>query len=381
VHKICFIIPYFGKNFPDYFDYFIKSAKWNPTIDFLIFTDINYFCEEPNITFEKFSLKDFNLLATDKLEMTISIDEPYKLCDFKPAYGKIFEDYLSDYEFWGHCDIDLIFGNIRNFMNEKVLNNYDVISSRKEYLSGFFTLYRNNNEINNLFKKSKDWVMIFKEKENFCFDECNFQFYNLFLGKNLFELESEIESMTHVVYKNNIRTHLKTICHEFLWGKEFLDVLNVDKNGLFSVKTMDEFLLVHLIKFKKQSHVIYFPISDNSDKIIVNRYTLCNYDEENEIYKEKLLQKKVTLKKEEFSISKDEEERIYLNNIYADSVELEDWHKIYQYFEDSEITGNEIIEAYQNSDLINYFSREHLKHNIFIAISDGLLYFECLKVI
>jgi len=31
--------------------------------------------------------------------------------------------------FWGYCDIDLIFGNIRAFMTDELLNEYDIIKS------------------------------------------------------------------------------------------------------------------------------------------------------------------------------------------------------------------------------------------------------------
>ena len=37
--KIVFIIPYFGK-WPSYFSMWLKSIKANPTIDFLIITDL-----------------------------------------------------------------------------------------------------------------------------------------------------------------------------------------------------------------------------------------------------------------------------------------------------------------------------------------------------
>jgi len=40
MHRIVFIITYMGK-YPWYFPYFLHSCRYNPTIDFLIFTDNN----------------------------------------------------------------------------------------------------------------------------------------------------------------------------------------------------------------------------------------------------------------------------------------------------------------------------------------------------
>ena len=101
--------------------------------------------------------------------MDIEIKRPYKLCDFRPAYGLIFEEYLKNYDFWGHCDIDQIFGNIKNFVTEEVLNKYDKINK-----NGHFVLYRNTLRMNNLFKEKGslfDYVDVFKSNENFAFDE------------------------------------------------------------------------------------------------------------------------------------------------------------------------------------------------------------------
>ena len=45
--------------------------------------------------------------------MQVTLDRPYKLCDFKPAYGFIFGEYLKEYDYWGHCDIDIVWGDLR----------------------------------------------------------------------------------------------------------------------------------------------------------------------------------------------------------------------------------------------------------------------------
>ena len=44
--SIAFIVPYFGK-LPSMFNYWLKSVEYNPSIDFLIFTD----CEKPSVLY------------------------------------------------------------------------------------------------------------------------------------------------------------------------------------------------------------------------------------------------------------------------------------------------------------------------------------------
>lgn len=96
------IIPYFGK-FPPYFDFFIESCRCNSEISFLIFTDQISLPNLPdNVIIQTCSFEDIKKLVQNKLALDIKrlkAFSPYKLCDYKPAYGKIFEDYLTDADF------------------------------------------------------------------------------------------------------------------------------------------------------------------------------------------------------------------------------------------------------------------------------------------
>lgn len=151
--KIVLIVAYFGQ-WPIWFPAFLQSCKYNPSIDWLFFTD----CDIPdvslnNVRFVPFTLKDFSLLASEKLGFTVDLPFAYKICDFKPTFGVIFEDYIHEYDFWGHCDMDVIWGDIRNFINDNILSNYEIISARKEMMCGHFNLFRNNSKINSIFTK------------------------------------------------------------------------------------------------------------------------------------------------------------------------------------------------------------------------------------
>ena len=87
---IAVLICYFGK-LPWYFNYFIHSCKYNPSIDFIIITDdTDYARKLPgNVKLLYKSLQEINKLATKRLGLNINIKAAYKLCDFKPAYGLI----------------------------------------------------------------------------------------------------------------------------------------------------------------------------------------------------------------------------------------------------------------------------------------------------
>jgi hypothetical protein len=170
--SIAFVVPYVGR-WPPWFPAHLQSCKYNPSIRWIFFTD----CEIPavvpdNVEFVPGSLRDFEKLFEGKTGIPISVETPWKLCDYKPTYGLAFEDYLAGFDFWGHCDVDVIWGNIRKFFaTDKNLARYDVISARRKRITSPCTLYRNTDEINRLFLSDHTFRQVVKERENIRYDE------------------------------------------------------------------------------------------------------------------------------------------------------------------------------------------------------------------
>ena len=253
-YSITLMICYFG-NFPTWFNIFLETCKHNSTVRFIIFTDNKVQCSNlPNVTYKNFSLDKFNSLASEKLGLSINISKPYKLCDFKPAYGIIFEDYLKDADFWGHCDVDLIFGDIRSFITSRILSKYDVITARKEYVVGHFTLYRNTNIVNRMYEQSKDHQLVFQDQRTFSFDECNFLWWYLLNGYNILNIQSPIESMSHVIRKLSKNKIIKVYFDNMMLEQEIIDPYG--RKGEFQPKvSWKEGKLINIITGKK---LLYF---------------------------------------------------------------------------------------------------------------------------
>lgn len=151
------IIPYFGKK-PDYFEIWLQSAEANKEYSFYIYTDIDLFVsEKSNVKIITTSFEAFVERFKLKLGYDIKINTPYKLCDYKPTYGFVLEDDIKEFLFWGYCDVDLIFGDISEFISQSMLNTYDKI-----YYHGHFTLYKNNETMRTLFKEMYPNVLNYK---------------------------------------------------------------------------------------------------------------------------------------------------------------------------------------------------------------------------
>ena len=120
--SIAILTCYLGK-LPWYFAYFVHSCKHNLSITFIIVTDDTTYSKPipANIKLVYKTLSEINEQASTKLGLTVNIKNGYKLCDFKPTYGILFSELLQGYDFWGHGDIDMVFGDgdSMNFLKQK----------------------------------------------------------------------------------------------------------------------------------------------------------------------------------------------------------------------------------------------------------------------
>ena len=169
--KICLVALYFGK-LPDYFKIWMKGCEYNSTIDFLLITDNKIEYSIPsNIKIINKRFYEVKEMIQKKFDFKISLDKPYKLCDYKPSYGEVFQEYLKGYDFWGHCDIDLFFGNIRRYITDEILDSYDRILTR-----GHFSLYRNTEEFNCKYRiyevdGCQSYREVYTSNKSCCYDE------------------------------------------------------------------------------------------------------------------------------------------------------------------------------------------------------------------
>lgn len=145
MNKFAVIILFFGQFKPS-IALFLESCNRNPGIDWLIFTD----CEVPagislgnNINWEPMKLSDVKQLVEQKLQCEVTLDRAYKLCDMRPMYGLVFEEYIKEYDYWGFGDTDVIYGDVLSYLESIEYEKYDKIN-----WMGHLCFMRNLPEIN-----------------------------------------------------------------------------------------------------------------------------------------------------------------------------------------------------------------------------------------
>lgn len=167
--KKLLILPYFG-NLPLFFSFFLESVKANRYFDLILFTDQNISSSAPNLQIVQMSWGEMQRLIKHKLAEDIYIERPYKLIDYKPAYGHIFSEYIRGYDYWGHCDCDLIFGNLL-LLEPYFEKGYERIG---EY--GHLIFYKNTEIVNQYFRmltspNAPSWDEVSHSTKFYCYDE------------------------------------------------------------------------------------------------------------------------------------------------------------------------------------------------------------------
>ena len=168
--EIAFIIVWCGE-FREYFPLWLKSCENNPTIDFLLFTDQDQEIVLPtNVKRYIFPFEALKQRFAKHFDFPISLNRPYKFCDYRPTYGEVFAEYLTDYDFWGYGDVDVIWGDIRSFVTDRILEENERIFTR-----GHCSLFRNTEEVNTYYRTLSanghlDYRMVYQSDDSWCFD-------------------------------------------------------------------------------------------------------------------------------------------------------------------------------------------------------------------
>jgi|GEM_PF-1396360 len=303
--KARIIIPYFGK-LPSWFQLFLNSC-YSEVLDFLLYTDDKSKYEYPEnfevkyLDFENF--KDF----FRNLEEGYYLDHPYKLCDYRPIYGKLFSKDLVNYDYWGFCDIDIIFGDIDKYIKPYVNEGFD-----KLFRYGHFSLFKNNIKINNLYlDRSINYNIEFvgrttipchfdevyfneileRNGANFIPDPHNAPFHCVNINfRNLAVGDGQPKKPQLIIWDNG-KIYIATLENNSVSLKEFFYIHFMRRNLKVEKVTSKFVLTVEGIK----------PFQDESDLYsLFDEFGLNNLDKDQSIYKRKFLREKIIRKKNVF---------------------------------------------------------------------------------
>ncbi len=168
--SIVMLIPWMGR-WPAWMALYLESARANPTIDFVLITD-QAAPEDmpPNVRIAAYTMADYRDHVARRLRIRPRWTAPYKLCDIRPALADIHPELIEGYDYWGYGDIDVIYGDMRAFLDDQVLS-HDVVSAASTHVSGHFCLIRNIPRANRAYRRALHWRFMLESDAHKSFDE------------------------------------------------------------------------------------------------------------------------------------------------------------------------------------------------------------------
>ncbi|HMK90585.1 MAG TPA: DUF6625 family protein [Methylocystis sp.] len=161
---------------PQWMRCFLASCRFNPTIDWLVISDAPALEDAPpNVLMKPMSFADFRDHLGKTLDIAPKWTDAYKVSDVRPALAALFPAEVAGYDYWGYCDLDLVFGDIRRFYTPQFLDA-DAISTHAHVFCGHFALLRNTERMANAFRKFPFWRHFLSTNVHKSFDEQKFSY-------------------------------------------------------------------------------------------------------------------------------------------------------------------------------------------------------------
>lgn len=152
--------------------FFLETCARNPQFHWLLLADHPYHHNLPrNVKIFLTSPQEQNRRFQSTCGFAPPNDrEPYKLCDWRPAFGLIYKDLLQPFTHWGHCDLDILWGDLSPLAEVLTKGNPDVLSAGPSS-TGHCQLYRNVDSVNRLVLQSPVHISGWRHPLNLALDE------------------------------------------------------------------------------------------------------------------------------------------------------------------------------------------------------------------
>jgi len=174
----CRVIVLWMGALPEWMPEFIVKCNHpdNAGLEWLIVTDQHtLYNGGPRVRFRQMDWPQFRRLARDTIGVTppAEYDDRRRPCDYRPAFGEIFAAELVGMDAWGYCDLDIVPGRLaRVYLH--LLYEHDIVADGGRWSNGPWTLLRNAERVNRLYRDHDQWRHLLTCREHHSFNEKGF---------------------------------------------------------------------------------------------------------------------------------------------------------------------------------------------------------------
>ena len=173
-YRLAMVVPWLGEQFPPWFEHFLESCRRSDyLVDWLIFHQNAQLPASPpaNVVFVNLGAHGLGIQfgasiarATNQTHNTYALVKMFQLAfqnfayivtEYKPTLGVVFAEYLATYSHWSYTDIDLMVGDLPNFLDRAELRDFDIVTYsfgdyERLYMRGQFAAHRNTRKVSSL---------------------------------------------------------------------------------------------------------------------------------------------------------------------------------------------------------------------------------------
>ena len=172
--KALLIIPYFG-SFGPWLPLYLHSLANQTTLDLLLLTDTAPPALPPQVRRVEMTFDQLRERAAARLSTEVSLHRNRNICDLRPAYGLIFEEFVRGYEYWGFGDEDVLYGDVDGMLGPHLDGTVDIVSPGMNGKSGHLTLVRNAPRTNELAMRDPAFKEVLASREHWAYDETSWR--------------------------------------------------------------------------------------------------------------------------------------------------------------------------------------------------------------
>lgn len=126
-NRVALVSVWFGKE-PACFSVWLKTAASNSGIDFVVICDFEPTLPPPaNVRMVRETKSEYSAKVSRACGSPFSLGNPYKLCDQKLLIFRLYSDLLTGYEWFGYCDLDIVWGDLSLDLTPTALETLDKI--------------------------------------------------------------------------------------------------------------------------------------------------------------------------------------------------------------------------------------------------------------
>lgn len=249
--KLVLITIWFGK-LPEYFNLWLYSV-YNKNYDVLFITDQNIINPPSNLKILYMNLEELNKLINLKLNFNIKIKNSQKLVDLKPAFGKLFYEFIHNYDYWGWTDVDMIMGNLVKFLDNLSHEKFELFSFG---MKSFGPMMIFKNSLINMYEYIDNYDSILDD-EYVCKVDESWWFKN-----RHYTIEKKIyldEKVSVKYYKGNkmVEFFETKKMHIFNWKQICIDINWNIKNEIWSFNSLTKYKLNNEDLFKNNVEICF----------------------------------------------------------------------------------------------------------------------------